>query len=115
MRVEWELNVFAIPREKIAEYFETLFAKKYDLQFTLHFSDERPRMALFVSKMSHCLFDILARFMAGEWVVDIPIIVSNHNDLKPIAERFGIEYHCFPKNSEKKEEQEAQEIALLKE
>lgn len=115
MRVEWELDQFAIPREKIADYFDTLIAKKYSISFTLHFSDERPRMALFVSKMSHCLFDILSRYMAGEWVVDIPMIISNHDDLKPIAERFGIDYYHFPKNNSNKEEQEAKELALLKE
>jgi formyltetrahydrofolate deformylase len=72
-------------------------------------------MALFVSKMSHCLFDILARHMAGEWIVDIPLIISNHNDLKQIAERFGIEFFHIPKNSHNKEEQEAREVALLNE
>ena len=115
MRVEWELDQFAIPREKIAEYFITLIAKKYNILFTLHFSDERPRMALFVSKMSHCLFDILSRHMAGEWVVDIPLIISNHPDLKPVADRFGIEFYCFEKNGANKEEQELKEVALLKE
>ena len=115
MRVEWELDQFAIPREKIADYFNTLIAKKYSILFTLHFSDERPRMALFVSKMSHCLFDILSRHMAGEWVVDIPIIISNHADLKPVADRFGIEFYCFEKNGANKEEQELNEVALLKE
>ena len=113
MRVEWELDQFAIPREKIADYFDTLIAKKYNIAFTLHFSGERPRMALFVSKMSHCLFDILARHMAGEWEVDIPLIISNHNDMKPVADRFGIDFYCFTKNSSNKEEIEAQEIALL--
>jgi len=115
MRVEWELNLFAIPKEKIADYFETLIAKKFSMHFTLHFSDERPRMAIFVSKMSHCLFDILSRHMAGEWEVDIPLIISNHNDMRPVAERFGIEYYCIEKNSLNKTEQEAKEIALLKE
>jgi len=115
MRVEWELDQFAIPGEKIADYFNTLIAKKYNILFTLHFSDERPRMALFVSKMSHCLFDILSRHMAGEWVVDIPLIISNHTDLKPVADRFGIEFYCFEKNSTNKEEQELKEVALLKE
>ena len=115
MRVEWELDQFAIPGEKIADYFNTLIAKKYNILFTLHFSDERPRMALFVSKMSHCLFDILSRHMAGEWVVDIPLIISNHADLKPVADRFGIEFYCFEKNGTNKEEQELKEVALLKE
>jgi formyltetrahydrofolate deformylase len=115
MRVEWELDLFSIPKEKIADYFETLFAKKYNLRFTLHFSSERPRMALFVSKMSHCLFDILSRQMAGEWEVEIPMIISNHNDLKAVADKFGIDFYCFAKNGANKEEQEAKEIALLKE
>jgi formyltetrahydrofolate deformylase len=113
MRVEWELDLFDIPREKISDYFDTLIAKKFNIHYTLHFSNEKPRMALFVSKMSHCLFDILARHLAGDWVVDIPLIISNHNDLKPIADRFGIDYYCFPKNSTNK--QEAKEIALLRE
>ncbi|HWS01010.1 MAG TPA: formyltetrahydrofolate deformylase [Prolixibacteraceae bacterium] len=115
MRVEWELDQFAIPKEKIADYFETLIAKKFSMHFTLHFSDEKPRMAIFVSKMSHCLFDILSRQMSGEWIVDIPLIISNHNDLRHVAGRFGIEYCCFEKNSSNKAEQEAREIALLKE
>ncbi|MEI6275194.1 MAG: formyltetrahydrofolate deformylase [Prolixibacteraceae bacterium] len=115
MRVEWELELFAIPKEKIADYFETLIARRYNIRFTIHFSDEKPRMAIFVSKMSHCLFDILARYMAGEWVVDIPLIISNHNDLRPIAERFGIEFCHIPKTCDNKEEQEAKEVALLKE
>ncbi|MEI7828127.1 MAG: formyltetrahydrofolate deformylase [Prolixibacteraceae bacterium] len=115
MRVEWELDQFAIPREKISDYFETLIARKYNIRFTLHFSDERPRMAIFVSKMSHCLFDILSRHLSGEWIVDIPLIISNHNDLEPVAKRFGIDFFCFAKDSKTKEEQEAKEIALLKE
>jgi len=115
MRVEWELDLFDIPREKISDYFDTLIAKKFNIRYTLHFSNEKPRMALFVSKMSHCLFDILARHLAGDWVVDIPLIISNHNDLKPIADRFGIDYYCFPKNNSNKAEQEEKEIALLKE
>jgi formyltetrahydrofolate deformylase len=114
MRVEWELDQFAIPREKISDYFETLIARKYNIRFTLHFSDERPRMAIFVSKMSHCLFDILSRHLSGEWVVDIPLIISNHSDLEPVAKRFGIDFFCFAKDSKTKEEQEVKEIALLK-
>ena len=55
MRVEWELNQFLIPRAKIEDYFDTLYAKKYKMDYSLHFSDVQPRMAIFVSKMSHCL------------------------------------------------------------
>ena len=78
MRIEWELESFLVPQEKIEDYFETLYAQKYGMSFRLYFSDVKPRMAIFVSKMSHCLFDLLARYTAGEWNVEIPLIISNH-------------------------------------
>lgn len=115
MRVEWELANFSIPKDKIADYFETLIAHKNQMIFELHFSEEKPRMAIFVSKMSHCLFDILARYTAGEWNVEIPLIISNHPDMAPVAEGFGIDYHVFPINKTNKEELEPKELALLKE
>ncbi len=113
MRVEWELEKFAIPREKIADYFETLIATKFTIQFSLHFSDQRPRMAVFVSNMSHCLFDILSRYTAGDWETDIPVIISNHETLRPVAQRFGIDFHLVEKNSANKAEQEQKEIEIL--
>lgn len=114
MRVEWELDGFAIPPEKIGEYFDTLIGSPLNMHWRLYFSDEIPRMALFVSKMPHCLFDILARYTAGEWDVEIPLIISNHELLKPVATRFGIDFHYFPVTKENKEEQEKKEIELLK-
>lgn len=115
MRIEWELEGFLIPQEKIDDYFETLYAHKYDMSFRLYFSDVKPRMAIFVSKMSHCLFDLLARYTAGEWNVEIPLIISNHPDLQHVAERFGIPFHLFPITKETKEEQEKLEMQLLEE
>jgi formyltetrahydrofolate deformylase len=115
MRVEWELNGFAIPYEKIGEYFEILIARPLEMNWRLYFTDDIPRMALFVSKMPHCLFDILARYTAGEWDVEIPLIISNHLDLKPVAERFGIDFYHFPINNANKAEQEKLEIELLHE
>ena len=113
MRIEWELESFLVPQEKIEDYFETLYAQKYGMNFRLYFSDAKPRMAIFVSKMSHCLFDLLARYTAGEWNVEIPLIISNHPDLQHVAERFGIPFHLFPITKETKEEQEKKEMELL--
>lgn len=113
MRIEWELTSFLIPKEKIEDYFETLYAQKYDMSFRLYFSDVKPRMAIFVSKMSHCLYDMLARYTAGEWHVEIPLIISNHPDLQHVGERFGIPFHVFPITKENKAEQEAKEMELL--
>ena len=113
MRIEWELKNFLIPQEKIEDYFATLYAQKYEMFFRLYFSDAKPRMAIFVSKMSHCLFDLLARYTAGEWNVEIPLIISNHPDLQHVAERFGIPFYLFPITKETKEEQEKKEMELL--
>ena len=113
MRIEWELKDFLVPQEKIEDYFRTLYGQKYEMDFRLYFSDVKPRMAIFVSKMSHCLFDMLARYTAGEWNVEIPLIISNHPDLQHVAERFGIPFYLFPITKETKEEQERKEMELL--
>ena len=113
MRVEWELEGFSIPSDKISEYFDTLIADKLKMNYSLHFSKQIPRMAIFVSKISHCLFDMLSRYTAGEWDVEIPVIISNHMDLEPVARRFDIDFQYVPVNNENKAEQEAREVELL--
>lgn len=115
MRAEWDLQNFTIPADKISETFDMLYARKYDMKFNLYFNDQTPRMAIFVSKMSHCLFDLLGRYAAGEWNVEIPLVVSNHENLRGMVERFGIPYHVFPITKDTKEEQEAATIALMQE
>jgi len=114
MRIEWDLTNFQIPREKIEEYFQTLLGLRYDMTFRLYFSDAKPRMAIFVSKMSHCLYDLLSRYAMGEWNVEIPVIISNHPDMEHVATKFGIEYHYIPVTKETKAEQEAKQLAILK-
>lgn len=116
MRIEWEMDGFLIPRDKIREYIQTLYAQRYDMTFSLYFNDERPRMAIFVSKMSHCLYDLLARYKAGEWNVDIPCIVSNHEDLRYVAEQFNIPYYVWSINKDhsNKQEVEQAEMELLR-
>lgn len=115
MRVEWELAGFAIPRDKVEDYFATLVGNKFSMSWQLHFTDRKPRMAVFVSKASHCFYDILQRYYSGEWQVEIPVIISNHDKLQPIAERFGIDFRLFPITKDNKAEQEAAEIALIQE
>ncbi|MFB6343368.1 formyltetrahydrofolate deformylase [Saccharicrinis sp. FJH2] len=114
-RIEWDLKGFVIPKEKVKDYFETLFGIKYNLTWwRIYFSDRKPRMAIMVSKMPHCLYDLLARHAAGEWDVEIPLIISNHDDLAHVAEQFKLPYHHFPVTKETKDEVEAAELALLK-
>lgn len=115
MRIEWELDNFLIPRDKIKEYISTLYAQRYKMTFNLYFNDVKPRMAIFVSKMSHCLYDLLARYKAGEWEVEIPCIVSNHEDLRYVAEQFNIPFHVWSikKDHSNKAEVEKAEMELL--
>lgn len=114
MRVAWDLTDFLIPTEKIDDYFATLVGQRLGMVWQLHFSNQKPRLAIFVSKKSHCLYDILQRYMSGEWQVEIPLIISNHDNLSYIAKRFDIDYHVIPITSANKAEQEQKEIALLK-
>ena len=116
MRIEWELEGFLIPRDKIKEYVSVLFTKRFEMEFNIYFSDVKPRMAIFVSKLSHCLYDLLARWKAGEFNCDIPCIVSNHEDLRYVAEQFGIPYYVWSikKDHSNKEEVEKAEMELLK-
>lgn len=113
MRVEWDLDNFGIPTEKIRDYFETLYAIKYNMEFKISFTKRKQRMAIFVSKMSHCLYDILARYIAGEWDVEIPVIISNHPDMEIVAKQFNIPYEVIPVNKDNKEKMEAIEFSIL--
>lgn len=113
MRVEWDLSDFTIPKDKIKEYFKTLIAEKFEMNWEIHFSSKKPKMALFVTKLSHCLFDILGRVSSGDWDVEVPVIISNHEFLKPVAEQFGIDFYHLPITKENKEAQELLQIELL--
>jgi len=113
-RVEWTLDGFAVPREQIAEAFAPV-AERMGMRWTLHFSDAVPRLAVFTSRLPHCLFDLLARWRMGEFHADIPLIVSNHPDHRWIAEAFGVPFHHLPVTPDTKPEQEAQALRLLEE
>lgn len=114
MRVEWDLAGFGMERSDLPTAFGLTVGNRFKMNWALRFSDEIPRMALFVSKQSHCLYDILGRWQAGEWRVDIPLIISNHETLRPVAASFGIPFHHFPVTPDTKAEQERAQIDLLR-
>ena len=113
MRIAWDLTGFLIPRDKIDDYFSTLIGRVYHMQWQLHFTERQPRVALLVSKASHCLYDLLQRHGTGELACAIPLIASNHPSLGEIAGRFGIPFHHLPV-SENKAEQEQRLNSLLR-
>jgi len=114
MRIEWELNGFRIKQDNIAEEFSKNVATRFNMTWKIFYSDKPQRMAVFVSKLSHCLYDILSRVHTGEWDVEIPVIISNHPDLKPIADQFNIPFYFIEKNNENKLQQEEKELELLR-
>jgi formyltetrahydrofolate deformylase len=113
MRVEWDLTGFVIARHELNSAFGFV-ARRFNMNWELQFADEKPKMAVFVSKQSHCLYDILSRYQSGEWPVEIPLIVSNHDTLKSVAEQFGVPFHLIPVTKDNKPEAEQQQIDLLK-
>ncbi|MGQ9573097.1 MAG: formyltetrahydrofolate deformylase [Dehalococcoidia bacterium] len=113
-RIEWDLAGFRIPRDELADAFRPI-AEGFGMQWELHFSDYVPRIAIFVSKQEHCLFDLLLRQRMGEFQAEIPLVISNHPDLRPLVETFGPEYHVFPITKETKAAQEEKEMQLLEE
>lgn len=113
MRVEWELAGFGLPRDQIGEKF-SLIAARFEMKYELHLSDYKPRVAVFVSKFSHCLHDLLARQSSGDLNCEIPLIISNHPDLEPVAKMHGIDFRCIPVSKKNKTGQEAKQQELLK-
>lgn len=114
MRVEWDLAAFDIPRNEIHTDFVPI-AERFQMEWDLSFADVNKRMAIFVSKGGHCLYDLLARWQAGDLQVEIPLIVSNHMTLAPVAEQFNIPFYHTAISKETKPQVEAQQLALMDE
>lgn len=114
MRIEWQLEGFNLPKEMILPAFAAI-AKPLQAVWQLHFSDTLPKIAIWVTKQDHCLLDLLWRIKAREFPADVPLVISNHNTLKPIAEQFGINFCHTPVTAANKIEQEARQLELLRE
>ena len=113
MRLECELESEKWPIDAIKADFETNLALPFDMDWKIYPQQQKPRMALFVSKYDHCLYDILGRYSAGELPLEIPVIISNHEDLRKVAEQFAIPFYCVPFTKEIKEIGEKGQLELL--
>ena len=112
IRIEWQLQDFNLPREAIPTAFSAI-AKPLEATWQLHFSDTLERLAIWVTKQDHCLLDLLWRHQAGELRAEIPLIISNHPDLKAIADQFKIDFYYLPITKTNKLEQENKQLDLL--
>ncbi|MBD2091028.1 formyltetrahydrofolate deformylase [Microcoleus sp. FACHB-1515] len=119
-RIEWQLDGFNLPQDVIAPAFNAI-AQPLGASWQIHFSgpqsgsgtDRLPRIAIWVSRQDHCLFDLLWRARSGEFQAEIGVIMSNHPQMEAIAQQFGIDYHHIPIAPETKAEQEAKQLELL--
>jgi formyltetrahydrofolate deformylase len=111
-RIEWALEGFGLPRQAIVPAVAAL-AERLGGEGQVHFSDELPRVAIFVSKQDHCLVDLLWRTRAGELPMTVPLVVSNHPDLREVAEGFGATYAHVPVSGDSKEQAEQAQLQLL--
>jgi formyltetrahydrofolate deformylase len=112
-RVEFELDGLDLAREEIAPTFSPI-AKQFGMDWRLRFSDEPRRIAILVSKLGHCLCDLVSRWRMGELRAEIPLVISNHDEMRPVAEEVGIEFHHLPVDKTTRPEQERKILELLR-
>jgi formyltetrahydrofolate deformylase len=112
MRVEFDLADFDVPHDAFAPAFQPL-ADRFGIDYRLEYAADRPKTAIFVSRYEHCLVDLLYRHRTGELRCDVPLIVSNHQDTRPLAAFHGIPFHHIPVTAASKEAAEAAALSLL--
>ncbi len=115
MRLESEFMSDDFSADTFKAYFKKELADKLEMKWRIYSSDKKPKMALFISKYDHCLYDILGRYNSGELNLEIAFIISNHSDLKPIADNFKIPFHHIPVSKDTKAEAEEKQLQLLQE
>lgn len=113
MRLESEFDVPSFSIEAFKELFKKTLVDEFKIKWRMYASNIKPKMALFVSKYDHCLYDILGRYNSGELFLEIPFILSNHLDLKPIADSFNIPFYHVPVSKETKGKAEQKQLELL--
>jgi formyltetrahydrofolate deformylase len=113
-RIEWQLQGFGIPRDVLPEAAQAL-GQRLGGEAQLHFSDEFPRVAIFASKQSHCLQDLLWRVQSGELPMQVPLVIANHPDLEPLCASFQVPFVCVPVSRDTKAEAEQRMLQLLEE
>jgi formyltetrahydrofolate deformylase len=112
-RLEWQLDGFDLTTEQITPAFSEI-AKDLQANWQLHFSQKIRRIAIWVSRQDHCLLDLIWRQQSQEIRGKIPLIISNHENLKPIAAQYGIDFEYIPITKDNKAIQEAQQLELIK-
>jgi len=113
-RIKFDLSELHTDRTSLETAISEV-AARFSMNWRIANGVHHSKTAIFVSKYDHCLYDLLLRQRAGELSTEIPMIISNHPDLEPVAEQFGIPFHCLPITKDTKRAQENQALKLLRE
>ena len=113
MRLESEFGSGSFDTIAFKSAFKADIAEKFKMKWRIYSSEKKPKMALFISKYDHCLYDLLGRYNSGELNLEIPFIISNHMDLKSIADSFKIPFYHIPVTKDAKEKAENEQLELL--
>ena len=113
MRVAFSTDQCTVAVDQLPVHFRRAVGEDFDMRTSWHFTGGTQRLGIFVTKATHCLFDLLQRCISGEWPAEISVIISNHEHIRPIAERFDIPYVHLPISKANKAEQEARQLELV--
>ncbi len=113
LRLEFQTPTLDVTGDALARAFGELVAKRYDMEWWISFAAIKPRMAILVSKHDHALMELLWRWQRGDLRVDIPMVISNHPDLREAVESFGVRFEHVPIDAATHAEAEARMSALL--
>ncbi|MEE8558620.1 MAG: formyltetrahydrofolate deformylase [Myxococcota bacterium] len=111
-RIRFDLSELDIGRDEL-EALLRIECGRYEMRWRISYGDRIKRVAIFVSRFEHCLYDLLIRHRLGELACEIPVIISNHSDLGPVAEQFGITFRVFSVTPETKRDREREQAKLL--
>lgn len=114
MRLECNFEILNLEKKDFINQFNVNVAQVFQMNWKIYDEESSSRMAIFVSKYDHCLYDILVRYNSGELKVEIPFIVSNHKELEPIADSFNIPFFHVPIKAETREKAQHKHLELLK-
>lgn len=115
MRLESDFEKNGLEVTEFKKEFDSSLARPYQMEWSMHLDTVLPKMAIFVSKYNHCLYDLLSRYNSGELGAEIPFIISNHEELGYIAKQFNIPFYHIPVTKATKNEAEKNQLELLKE
>ncbi|MFC6748435.1 formyltetrahydrofolate deformylase [Deinococcus aquaticus] len=115
MRMEFHLAGLDLARDQFERAFANVVATPFGMDWSVHYTTQPKRMAVLVSRYDHCFLDLMWRKRRGELNVEIPLIISNHEDLRRDAEMFGIPFHVVKVTKENKAEAEAEQVRLMHE